>query len=183
MADGAAGAGEMPGESAPSARKQSRKHSVEDLTRQPIKRSGWLQKKGGQSRRNWKRRYFVLRGNKLQYFKKKVDPDAMVLPKPKGAIPIFGIVAEEYDQHHSRPWILSLAKADEERRSAQVGLHEHIIALTDHVSAMDRNANVESATIRAEVAKQAASLDVERGRVVFATAGHLHRFFFLDLLN
>ena len=55
----------------------------------------------------------------------------------------------------------ALAKADEERRAAQVGLHEHIIALTDHVSAMDRNANVESATIRAEVAKQAASREAE----------------------
>ena len=77
-------------------------------------RSGWLQKKGGQSRRNWKRRYFVLRGNRLLYFKKQVDADALALPKPKGAIPIYGIVAEEYDQHHSRPWIVSLAKADEE---------------------------------------------------------------------
>ena len=55
----------------------------------------------------------------------------------------------------------ALAKADEERRAAEVGLHEQIRALTDHVSAMDRSAKAESATIRAEVAKQAASREAE----------------------
>ena len=105
MADGAAGAGEMPGESAPSARKQSRKHSVEDLTRQPIKRSGWLQKKGGQSRRNWKRRYFVLRGSMLMYYKHEEDV-TMTNLSPDKSMDVLGVKA---DGTHTRYFKLVVA--------------------------------------------------------------------------
>ena len=55
-----------------------RKKSVNDLTRQPISRAGWVQKKSDSSRRNWKRRYLVLRGNKLLYFTREVGEDAVV---------------------------------------------------------------------------------------------------------
>eukprot|EP00937_MAST-01D_sp_MAST-1D-sp2_P002497 g2497.t1 len=99
-------------------RKKSRKHSLEDLTKQPIKKAGWMQKKGGgnssKGRRNWKRRWFLLRGNRLYYFKKPVDADQNPLPKPKGEIAIFGLVAEPYEDHHSRPYMLSLFTADEQ---------------------------------------------------------------------
>lgn len=71
-----------------------RKKSTHDLTRQPITRSGWVQKKSDSSRRNWKRRFLVLRGNKLLYFTKEVDEHALVSTKPKGSISIFNMRAE-----------------------------------------------------------------------------------------
>ena len=36
-----------------------------------------------------------------------------MLPKLKGVIPVFGVVADEHEKHHSRPWIVTIAKADE----------------------------------------------------------------------
>lgn len=56
-------------------------------------KSGWLYKKGGGmstlSRRNWKMRWFILRGTKLMYFENDSEE------KLKGTIDISGV---KYDQ-------------------------------------------------------------------------------------
>ena len=33
-----------------------------------VRKEGWLQKKGGDSRRNWKKRYFLLDGTCIRYY-------------------------------------------------------------------------------------------------------------------
>lgn len=76
-------------------RRFERRHSFSEG--QPISKEGYLKKKGGGGkgrRRNWKRRWFVLRGVELIYVAKQTD----VLPKKyKGVIPLKNLKAEKYE--------------------------------------------------------------------------------------
>jgi hypothetical protein len=89
---------------------------------QPISKQGWMNKKGGYKRRNWTRRWFVLRGSSLTYYSKERRNSSIPAPiedKPQGKEPKNskphkkGVISlhslrVQMHKHHTRPFVFTL---------------------------------------------------------------------------
>jgi hypothetical protein len=78
-----------------------------------VAKEGWMEKKGG-SRRNWSKRWFVLKGSFLYYYEsdKAAHKDNA---KEKGIISLTDCIIQQIE-HHSRPFCFEISHAERERK-------------------------------------------------------------------